>query len=320
MGQAEAVELLKNAVDKKKVSHAYLFSGGRGVGKTSLARIFAKSLGTNDEDIIELDAASNRGIDEARELRETVRTMPFSSPYKVYILDEAHMLTTQASNALLKTLEEPPAHVIFILATTDPEKLPDTILSRCLKLEFKSPSIDTLKEQLVSVAKKEGLTLEDGAANTIGQHARGSFRDALGILERVIAHTTGKSIKEETAHVTLGVPNRSLPVLLLKAVLTKDPALLHASITEAKNSNVDVKTLHDAFVETIRDGLVLRVKDQGLVGEKDLTLLKEMLAEVKVPVTSALLLKALNGYETLSIQARSPWIPFEAVLHSLIES
>src|SRR6266436_4362104 len=130
-GQEHIVKALEAAIKSKKISHAYLFSGGRGTGKTSVARILARELGVTDKDLYEMDAASNRGIDDIRELREGVYAMPFESPYKFYIIDEAHMLTKEAWNALLKTLEEPPAHVIFILATTDIDKVPDTIVSRC---------------------------------------------------------------------------------------------------------------------------------------------------------------------------------------------
>ena len=137
VGQEQIITLLQNSIKQNKIGHAYLFCGGRGTGKTTVARIFAKDIGCNPEDIIEIDAASNRGIDEIRELREAVRTAPFSSPFKVYIVDEAHMLTKEAANALLKTLEEPPSHVVFILATTDPNKLPQTIVSRCQKINFK---------------------------------------------------------------------------------------------------------------------------------------------------------------------------------------
>jgi DNA polymerase III subunit gamma/tau len=130
-GQDDVVKTLEHAIAEKQLSHAYLFSGGRGTGKTTIARIFAASIGCKPVDLYEIDGASNRKIDDIRELREAVKTMPFESPYKVYIIDEVHMLTTEAFNALLKTLEEPPVHVVFILATTDREKVPDTIVSRC---------------------------------------------------------------------------------------------------------------------------------------------------------------------------------------------
>ena len=182
VGQEQVVNLLQSTIKQKKISHAYLFCGGRGTGKTTVARIFARDIGCNPEDIIEIDAASNRGIDEIRELREAVRTAPFSSPYKIYIVDEAHMLTKEAANALLKTLEEPPSHVIFILATTDPEKLPSTILSRCQKVTFVSPDVVTLAKRLTHVAGEEGKELDDETAKLIATHGKGSYRDALGVL------------------------------------------------------------------------------------------------------------------------------------------
>src|SRR3989344_4156987 len=137
IGQTHIISVLENEIKADRVSHAYLFSGSRGTGKTSVARIFASTLGVNPEDIYEIDAASNRGIDDIRAIRESVHTLPYSSKYKIYIVDEVHMLTKEAFNALLKTLEEPPAHVIFILATTEPHKLLDTVISRCEHFTFK---------------------------------------------------------------------------------------------------------------------------------------------------------------------------------------
>lgn len=198
------LNFLESSIAQKKVSHAYLFCGGRGTGKTTVARIFARDIGCNPEDIIEIDAASNRGIDEIRELREAVRTSPFSSPYKVYIIDEAHMLTKEAANALLKTLEEPPSHVIFILATTDPEKLPATIVSRCQKLIFKSPGIDTLAKRLLYITKQEAKDMSEESAVFIARHGKGSYRDALGVLEQIL--TIGsKTIDHKDVLLFLGL-------------------------------------------------------------------------------------------------------------------
>jgi len=156
IGQDHIVKTLEGAIKLGNISHAYLFAGSRGTGKTSVARILARAVGTSSNDISEIDAASNRGIDNVRELREAVNTLPFESPYKVYIIDEVHMLTKEAFNALLKTLEEPPKHVIFILATTELEKLPETVVSRCQLFTFKKPSQMILREMIVKVAKKEG--------------------------------------------------------------------------------------------------------------------------------------------------------------------
>jgi len=164
LGQDAVVKSLTSALESGNVSHAYLFSGTRGTGKTSVARLFAKALGTSPNDIYEIDAASNNGVDEMRELTNGVSTLPFDSKYKVYILDEVHMLSKASFNALLKTLEEPPKHVIFILATTELHKVLDTVKSRCQVFEFKKPTAELLASFLTDGAKKEGVTLGDGVA------------------------------------------------------------------------------------------------------------------------------------------------------------
>jgi DNA polymerase-3 subunit gamma/tau len=184
--QDHIVSVLEGAIKKGKIPHAILFSGTRGTGKTTLARIFAKAIGTADLDMYEIDAASNRGIDDVRELKEAVHTLPYESTHKVYIIDEVHMLTKEAFNALLKTLEEPPSHVVFILATTEEEKLLDTILSRCQVFRMHSPSRSVLAEIVTEVANKEGFKLEADAADLIAIAADGSFRDALGVTQKVI--------------------------------------------------------------------------------------------------------------------------------------
>ena len=167
-----------------------MFSGSRGTGKTSSARILAKTINNLDSldtpDIIELDAASHRGIDEIRTIREQVALSPLSSKYKVYIIDEVHMLTTEAANALLKTLEEPPAHVIFVLCTTDPQKLPETIVSRCTQIHFVRPSLTEIVNKLTLVAKEEKFKINNEDLESIAKKAKGSFRDAIKILEQVI--------------------------------------------------------------------------------------------------------------------------------------
>ncbi len=205
-GQDHIVDVLTASLENAKIAHAYLFSGGRGTGKTSIARIFARELKVADTDVYEIDAASNRGIDDIRELREGVRALPFSSPYKVYIIDEVHMLTKEAFNALLKTLEEPPAHAIFILATTEKEKIPETIASRCQCFEFKKPSLDVLQAHIKTVAQKEGYTLEAGVADIIATLGDGSFRDTLGMLEKATAVSSDGKLTVEEVRTALGAP------------------------------------------------------------------------------------------------------------------
>src|SRR5271170_2340077 len=225
VGQEHVTETLKNAIEKDRVAHAYIFSGARGVGKTTAARILAKALncvngptsspcGECDSckeiasgsslDVIEIDAASNRGIDQIRELREMVRYAPAASRSKVVILDEAHMLTTDASNALLKTLEEPPDRVIFVLATTEPENLEDTIRSRSQHFHFRALTFAEITGRLEEIAAKENLKIEAGALAVISRMAEGSLRDALSLLEQARAYC-GTKITEAQVRELLGV-------------------------------------------------------------------------------------------------------------------
>ena len=214
-GQDTIVTILKNSIKSGKINHAYLFAGPRGTGKTSVAKIFAKIVNcenlvncipcnkctsctqVNNSDIIEIDAASNNGVDEIRELRNNVNLVPSYGKYKVYIIDEVHMLTTGAFNALLKTLEEPPAHIIFILATTDPHKIPETILSRCQRLDFKKISNKAIVENLRKISKLENIEIEEEALNEIAQLSDGGMRDSVGMLDQANAYSSKKiSIKD----------------------------------------------------------------------------------------------------------------------------
>ncbi len=197
LGQEEVVNSLKNSIENGRIAHAYLFSGGRGSGKTSIARIFARELGVQNDDIYEIDAASNRGIEQIRELRNSVEILPMASDYKVYIIDEAHMLTKEAFNALLKTLEEPPKHVIFILATTEKHKVLDTILSRCQVFDFKKAKVETLIKLIESVTEKEGIEIDQKSKEHIATLGNGSFRDTLSQLQKAIS-IFGSKIDFET--------------------------------------------------------------------------------------------------------------------------
>ena len=232
VGQRLITETLKNAILTNRVAHGYIFSGARGVGKTSTARILAKSLNCaqgptltpcgqcpscqeitagNSVDVFEVDAASNRGIDEIRELRETVRYLPARDRYKVFIIDEVHMLTTEAFNALLKTLEEPPPRSLFILATTEPHKLPATIQSRCQHFSFRLLDYAEIYERLQYVCKLEKIQADEGALGALAQAAEGSLRDALSLLDQVIA-ACGEQLEEGRVRQLLGV----VPVRLLR--------------------------------------------------------------------------------------------------------
>lgn len=316
VGQEQAVELLTQAIKQKKISHAYLFCGGRGTGKTTVARIVARDIGCNDEDIIEIDAASNRGIDEIRDLREAVRTAPFSSPYKVYIIDEAHMLTKEAANALLKTLEEPPRHVIFILATTDPEKLPQTIVSRCQKVVFKNPDIETLANRLVYVAKQEGgAKISPESARKIAAHGKGSYRDALGILEQVLvsAAKLGEIAEDKIAGI-LGFTEEEQLLMLLEAVCKKDQKSIITTIKTLSQGNA--LRAYDDLIECVRLGMVFRHTGEEPQNKQIARLTKDY----PLVIGSKLVLELLQKRHLLQVSDTHAWAAFEAILLSITES
>lgn len=314
VGQEQIVDLLQSAIKQKKVSHAYLFCGGRGTGKTTVARIFARDIGCNPEDIIEIDAASNRGIDEIRELRDAVRTAPFSSPYKVYIVDEVHMLTKEAANALLKTLEEPPSHVIFILATTDPEKLPQTIVSRCQKLVFRSPDNATLAKRLKYVAETEGKELDDVTAGIIAAHGKGSYRDALGVLEQILT-TSGKKITHEAVHAFLGITDTDLLLQLLTAICKKDSAAEVQAFAQLESSQSAPLKAYDDITELMRIGLLSRVGDKTYESHPVALLAKEY----PFVISSKTILELLSHRHLLLVSAVSSWAAFQAVMVGINE-
>lgn len=313
VGQEQLVDLLTSSIKQKKIVHAYLFCGGRGTGKTTVARIFAKDIGCNSEDIIEIDAASNRGIDEIRELREAVRTAPFSSPYKVYIIDEAHMLTKEAANALLKTLEEPPSHVIFILATTDPEKLPPTIVSRCQKIIFKQPDVETLALRLMYVADKEGKVLPEESAKLIARHGKNSYRDALGVLEQIFT-VSRKDIAHKDVIALLGLPDGEVLIALLEAICTKNVLEMSKLLTHLEKENSSALKVYDEFIELIRRGLLIRVgalKEQGELGR--------LVNAYPRVIGSKLILELLEKRHLLEVSEAHAFVACMAIFYSILE-
>ncbi len=258
VGQNHVTDVLEGSLKQGTISHAYLFFGSRGTGKTTIARILAKRLGVSANDTIEIDAASNRGIDDIRELRDGVNTLPFDSEYKVYIIDEVHMLTKEAFNALLKTLEEPPRHVIFMLATTEIEKIPDTILSRCQVFTFKDPTTKMLTAHVGELAKKEGYTLPVESAELIAFMANGSFRDSQSILQKVISYSGDKKLDHGEVSRVVGAPPKKLIQDFLTALVADDTPKLFAIIAEAQVHTLNMHLFIKLLVKSLRQALLLR--------------------------------------------------------------
>ncbi|MBI2610317.1 DNA polymerase III subunit gamma/tau [Candidatus Kaiserbacteria bacterium] len=322
-GQPQVTETLEKAIKNKKIAHAYLFSGSRGTGKTSVARILAKELGVSEKDLYEIDAASNRGIDDIRLLREGVYAMPFESPYKFYIIDEAHMLTKDAWNAFLKTLEEPPAHAIFVLATTERDKIPETIQSRCEIYSFKQPTREMLAEIVEGVAKKEGFTLERSASELIALLAEGSFRDALGILQKVLAVSENKNVEVAEVEAVTGAPRGELVRALLEGIAKKDASAALKAIQTAVSENMDARTLAKLLIHRMRVVLLMRyAPDLGdslarELSDSDVALARSLVKESGV--NSDTLRALLAAYGTMAYAAL-PHLPLELAIVEICSS
>jgi len=316
IGQDHIVSVLEGAIKMGNIAHAYLFYGTRGTGKTSVARILAQAIGTTANDINEIDAASNTGVDDVRELREAVRTLPFESKYKVYIIDEVHMLSKAAFNALLKTLEEPPHHVIFILATTELHKLPDTIISRCQTFTFKKPTVEILKKVVEKTAKKEGLVLDGGSANLIALLGDGSFRDTLGILQKIISSSPDKKVSLTEVEQITGAPARQYVFDLITSLLYKKADLALTVIQKAVSENKDIKFFLKLVLSDLRLAMLLRfapemkVRIKEDVGEDELIRLEDLSKHEHAEALPAILKELLNTYDDIG-RTYLPHLPLE---------
>jgi len=323
IGQDHIVKAISGSLKQGKVAHAYLLCGPRGTGKTTVARIIAHELGTSVNDIYEMDAASNRGIDDVREIRENVRTLPFDSKYKIYILDEVHMFTKDAWNALLKTIEEPPEHVIFILATTELEKVPETIISRCQSFIFKKPNDAILSQVITNTAKKEGFKLEEGGAELIAILADGAFRDALGTLQKVISFSKDKVVSIKEIEEITGAPNITLVDNFLNAIAENDIEKGFASIERAVSQNIEMEVYIKMILYKLRYALMLRfvpsTKEsiKNAISERDLEYLEGLVSSKPEHISSATLATLLEAYQSLRNSVISQ-LPLELALVKIL--
>ena len=315
LGQAHVVQTLTNAIARQRVAHAYVFSGMRGVGKTTVARILAKSLnckkgptsqpcGTcpscveitrgNSVDVIEIDGASNTGVDDVRELRENVKFAPFHGSYRVYIIDEVHMLSNSAFNALLKTLEEPPSHSVFIFATTEVHKIPATILSRCQHFTFRRISRLKIISQLRHVAAQTGVTVEDRSLSVLARASEGSMRDALSLLDQAVSFG-GETLQHEDLEALIGSVPDELVRKMIEAMLAHQASQAMMLVGEVVDQGFDVRVYCRAILERIRSLLVAcvvtspqQVKNLLELGEEEGTQIIEQAAPLSEPYLQAL--------------------------------
>ncbi len=341
VGQDAVVRTLTAAIESGKLAHAYLFSGPRGSGKTSAAKILARCINcvngptaTPDNtcencramiagtalDVLEIDAASNRGIDEIRALRDAVKFAPAAMRMKVYIVDEAHMLTKEGANAFLKTLEEPPAHAVFILATTEPEKLPLTILSRCQRYAFRRIAIPVMIDKMKTIAHAEGIAVDDAALAAIAYRADGGLRDALTMLEQAAAFSGGETIGAPTLDLAFGATGRDVAQDVLNATLERDAPAALATIERASDEGTDMNVLMRSLIAAFRNLLVARVDPELLA--RDLAPEDALRAQTRAKdVPQAVLVRSLRVLTDAMSLARSggnPRLELETALLRLI--
>ncbi len=338
VGQDHVVTTIQNAVRADRVAHAYLFAGPRGTGKTTTARLLAKAVNCLESDLadrpcdacdhcqavnrgrfldlIEIDAASNTSVDDVRELRDKINFSPNQGRFKVYIVDEVHMLSTAAFNALLKTLEEPPPHAIFILATTEVHKIPATVLSRCQRHEFRRIPVTTIVDQLGRMATEEGLEVEPEALNLVARQATGSLRDAISLLDQLAS--TGEPITLARAEQVLGTATGQAVLEVVTALLARDPAQGLAQIQAALDGGSDARQFARQIVDYLRAVLLFRLDNAVHVDAP--TEVRGIMAAHAQAIEVSRLLGVIRAFNTAATEARQAWQPGLPLELALVES
>ncbi|HET9588744.1 MAG TPA: DNA polymerase III subunit gamma/tau [Anaerolineales bacterium] len=327
VGQDHIIQTLKNAITADRVAHAYLFAGSRGTGKTTLARLLAKAVNCTDPDpakrpdnecdhckavnenrfldLIEIDAASNTSVDDVRDLRDKINFSPSQGKYKIYIIDEVHMLSTAAFNALLKTLEEPPPHAIFVLATTEIHKIPATVLSRCQRHEFRRLPVDEIVAQLQRIIKAETIQADDDALIQIARQSAGGMRDAISLLDQL--SSTGDRITLALAQTVLGTATSQSVLDIISSIMEHDPAHGLETIHRALDAGADARSLARQIVEYLRGLMLIQMGNASQV-EATSDVKKQMQAHAKSFSTSDVL-RMMKAFNNAAVDLRGGWQP-----------